>query len=133
MIVLLFVFTFLSFMFSSFTLSYQLSTINRVVIYTPIEIFEKSISLINLDENHTLSFDKNLLRANLKNYYDENLHDVFKNYILDLYYYNQNNGSICTGSKCDAVEVTVRGTYMYSFSYSRSIKYEIHKGAAYGQ
>ena len=133
MIVLLFVFTFLSFMFSSFTLSYRLSTINQVVIYTPIEIFEKSISLVNLDEHHTLSFDKTLLRTNLKNYYDENLHNVFKNYSLDLYYYNQSDGSICTSDKCDAVEVTVSGAYMYSFRYSRSVKYEIHKGAAYGQ
>lgn len=133
MIILLFVFTLTTFLFSSFTISLKLQTINRAIIYMPIEIFETSIQMVNIDETENLYFDKNLLDTNVNRYLEEKLSNVMKDYSYSFYYYNQDDGSICTSGKCNAVEVTVSGHYAYNFSYSRSVNYEIHKGAKYGQ
>lgn len=133
MIILMFVFSLSVFLFSSFTISLKLQTINRAVIYMPLEIFETAIPTTNIDINDGLYFNKSKLANNLDDYFEERLSNVMKDYSYTLYYYNQDDGSICTDSKCDAVEVTVTGHYAYTFIYSRSICYEIHKGAKYGQ
>ena len=133
MIILMFVFSLSVFLFSSFTISLKLQTINRAVIYMPLEIFETAIPNTNIDINDGLYFNKSKLANNLDDYFEERLSNVMKDYSYTLYYYNQDDGSICTDSKCDAVEVTVTGHYAYTFIYSRSICYEIHKGAKYGQ
>lgn len=133
MIILMFVFSLSIFLFSSFTISLKLQTINRAVIYIPKEIFETAIPTVNVDISEDLYFDKAKLLSNLGSYFDEKLSNVMKNYTYTIYYYNQDDGSICTDNKCNAVEVTVSGYYAYTFLYSRTITYEIHKGAKYGQ
>ena len=131
MIMMLFVISLTLFLFSSFTLSYRLQTINRVVINTPISIFESSISLLHYIEEHNLYFDKEALRKNLINYYDENLEKVFKDYEMTLYFYNQESQSICVSDQCDAVKVTISGNIFFQMEINRSVNYEIHKGAKY--
>lgn len=133
MMILMLVFLLTIFLFSSFTISLRLQTINRAIIYMPVEIFETAIVTLNIDIDEGLYFSNSRLTSNLDDYFGEKLSDVMKDYSYSLYYYNQEDGSICTSGKCNAVEVTVTGHYAYSFSYSRTISYEIHKGAKYGQ
>ncbi len=131
MIMMLFVLILTVFLFSSFTLSYRLQTINRVVINTPISIFESSISLVHYIEENNLYFDKEELRNNLEEYYDKNLKKTLKDYSMDLYFYNQVDHSICVTDKCDAVKVTINGSFFFTIEVTRTINYEIHKGAKY--
>lgn len=132
MILLTLVVSLIIFLFSSFTLSYRLQTINRIIVNTPVELFELSIPLVNVDETNVY-FDKNKLESYVLDYYQDNLSNYFKNYDVTFYYYNQVDGSICVNEQCNAVEITVDGIYMFNFHYERSITYEIHKGARYGQ
>ena len=120
------------FLFANFTLTYRLQTINRAIINTPLELFELAIPLVNIDEEN-IYFDKIKLEAGILNYYEETIEDQFKSYDVEFYYYNQSNHSICVSDKCNAVEITVSGNYFLNFTYERSINYEIHKGAKYGQ
>lgn len=120
------------FLFSSFTLTYRLQTINRTIINTPLEIFELSIPVANIDETNVY-FDKAQLENNVLTYYEERLSPYFKSYDVDFYYYNQSNHSICVNDYCNAVEINVSGNYMFNFQYEKTLKYEIHKGAKYGQ
>ena len=120
------------FLFASFTLTYRLQTINRAIINTPVELFELSIPLVNVDENN-LYFDKTKLENKVLSYYSEKFDGLFKSYDVDFYYYNQNDKSICVDDECNAVEITVTGNYFLTFNYEKSISYEIHKGAKYGQ
>lgn len=100
----------------------------------PVEIFETAIPVINLElVDNELHFDKYRLDKNVREYLKNKLTDVMKDYTYSLYYYNQQDESICTSDKCNAVELTVTGHYAFNFVYSRSISYEIHKGAKYGQ
>lgn len=98
----------------------------------PIEIFETAIPITNINEDEWLYFDKAKLNNNLSTYLENKLSNIMSDYSYSLYYYNQNDGSICTSNKCNAVEVTVTGHYSFNFPYSRSISYEIHKGELYG-
>lgn len=131
MIMMFFVITLTIFLFSSFQVSNRLMTINRVVVNTPIQLFETSIITIKYPDEKVLYFNKELLKTNLSKYYDDNLLKVFKNYQMELYYYNQENGSLCLSDQCNAVEVMIKGKYILDMDYLRSIKYEIHKGAKY--
>ncbi len=133
MIILFFVFSLTIFLFSSFTISLRLQTINRAIIYMPIEVFETAIQVVNIDETEGLYFVKSRLQSNLDDYFEETVSRVMNDYSYSLYYYNQEDGSICTSDKCDAVEVTLTGHYIYNFSYTKSVNYEIHRGAKYGQ
>lgn len=99
----------------------------------PVEVFETAIPLVNVDISQGLYFDKTKLNKNVNNYLQSKLTGVMKDYTYSLYYYNQEDESICTSDKCNAVEVTVNGHYAYNFTYTRSVNYEIHKGAKYGQ
>lgn len=132
MILLMLVISLIIFLFSSFTLSYRLQTINRIVINTPVEIFELSIPIVNIDESN-LYFDKKKLETSVLQYYQNNLSDYFKTYDVSFYYYNQSDESICVNDQCNAVEITIDGIYMFNFHYERTINYEIHKGAKYGE
>ena len=132
MIIMFFVFLLTTFLFSSFTISLKLQTINRAIIYMPVELFETAIPVTNINENEWLYFDKAKLNNNLSTYFENKLSNVMSDYTYSLYYYNQADGSICTSNKCNAVEVTVTGHYSFNFLYSRSVSYEIHKGALYG-
>ena len=132
MILLFLVVSLTIFLFASFTLSFRLQTINRAIINTPLEIFELSIPLANVDEEN-LYFDKDRLENSILTYYEDTISHYFKTYDVSFYYYNQSDGSICVSEQCNAVEITVDGIYMFNFHYERSLNYEIHKGAKYGQ
>lgn len=133
MMILFLTFLLTIFLFSSFTISLKLQTINRAFIYMPIEIFETAITTFGVDISQKLYFNKSKLSQNLDDYFSENIYNIMKDYWYTLYFYNQEDGSVCTNSECNAVEITLQGHYAYTFSYSRTITYEIHKGAKYGQ
>ena len=130
MVMLFFVIVFTFFMFASFTVSFRLNTINRVVLNTPKEIFEESIPLLDVNKNE-IYFDKNNLYLNLKEYYDNSLNVALPDYQMSLFYFNLQDGSMCTIEKCRGVEVTISGTYIFSFVYSQTISYQIQEGGAY--
>ena len=120
-------------MFSCFEASFHLSIVNRAVIYTPIQLFESSIEVINREDEDNLYFNKELLINNLESYYHDNIDEYLSSYTVEEYFYNQTDGSLCVNDKCNAVEVTVKGSYSFFFNYARTITYEIHQGDKYGQ
>ena len=120
-------------MFNAFTVSFHLSAVNKAIVNTPKEIFETSIVIVNLVDEDNLYFDKELLNKNLLSYYQRVIKNHLTSYTVNQYFYNQNNGSVCTSENCNAVEVSVVGKYSYYFDYSRTLTYEIRKGAKYGQ
>lgn len=129
MILMLFVILLTTFLFSSFTVSFRLQTINRVVIYTPVEIFENSISLLDVEDDDDMYFNKVQLYNGLKTYYDSNLKKVFKNYKMLIYYFAGENKALCVSERCKGVSVTITGKYLFDFNYLRTIQYQIKEGS----
>lgn len=130
MILIFFSATLIACSYSFFSVVTRLQCVNRIIANTPIDIFEKSIPLI--DDETDLHFDKDKLYYSLNEYYSNNLRKYINSYHLELYYYNQIDQSICTDDNCNAVEVDVSGTSVFSFRFHRTLTYEIHKGAQYG-
>lgn len=117
--------------FQFFTVTTKINVLNRVVVNTPISLFEASIPLVSDEEEISLYFDKPLLEANLSDYYQHNLHRYVKRYTLSYYYYNQEDQSYCVDDLCNAVEVSITANVVFSFSYSRIMFYEI-RSSHYG-
>ena len=131
MSILFFVMALVVFVFSSFMVSFRVQSLDRIIIFTPTELFEKSIDLVPYADSKKLYFNQMKLRNNISNYYEETLEKLLDTYGLRFYYYNPEDDSLCTSGECVAVEIEVFGTYFHNFEYDRKIKYEIKKGAAY--
>jgi len=115
--------------FQLFTITTDLTVINRVVITTPLALFETSIPLVTNEENAPLYFDKRTLEDNLSIYYTDTLDKYTKKISLDFYYYHQEDDSYCIDDKCNAVEVDISATIIFNFLYHRVMFYEIKENA----
>ncbi|HOZ02742.1 MAG TPA: hypothetical protein PKV57_02960 [Bacilli bacterium] len=111
--------------FQLFTITTNLTIINRIVITTPLSLFETSIPLVNNEEDPSLYFDKRTLEDNLSIYYSNALEKYTKKVSLDFYYYHQEDDSYCIDDKCNAVEVDISATITFNFLYHRVMFYEI--------
>lgn len=108
-----------------FTISYQLNGINRLVLSTPLALFETAVVLYNLSTGENPYFDKEILEDNIHSYFDYSLSRYSKDYSVTISYYNQEDYSICLSDKPEATEILVEATLTFSFHYQRSMYYEI--------
>ena len=114
---------FLSFNF--FMMSYQVNGINRLVVATPLSMFETAIVLINIDEDEGPYFDKEILEDNLTSYFDYHLRRYTNQYDVTFYYYNIADHSLNMSNEPRAVEVTVEAELALSKLYQKTMFYEI--------
>lgn len=108
-----------------FTLGFQFTTVNRIFVSTPVELFEKSL---HLDEtsDHILYFDDELLNKNLSNYYYENLKYYVTDFEIEIdYYYNSNE--FCFLDDCTKAKVNFKATLAFNLTYKKSMTYHIER------
>lgn len=115
----------MSFLF--FNLGISTNSINRIIINTPKEIFESSLTLVDIDTNY-LYFNQEKLNKNLNDYYSKGFSKYGKNYELDIYYYDTGADYFCINGKCRYVEVDVTVYMFLTYSTTRSIHYEVRGG-----
>lgn len=114
--------------FQTFFITERLNAINRIVVFTPKELFEASIPLIQeINDEPIIHFDRTLLRNYLSTYYDSTLRPYTISYSFSLFFYNQEDGSYCKGLYCQAVKVNVNCEVTRLTDYQRSISYYIRK------
>ncbi len=111
--------------FQLFMITTNLTAINRIVITTPLALFETAIPLVNNEEEIPLYFDKRTLEDNLSVYYENSLDKYTKKVSLDFYYYHQEDDSYCVDDQCNAVEVNISAIVILNYSYHRVMFYEI--------
>lgn len=131
MLILLVGLAFLILSFSSFTLSYQINGINRVVVSTPITIFESSIMHDLDDYDPVVLFTKSLVKEKLDRYYSIELSKFTDKFSYEMYFYNSWNESMCIYDECDAVEITFSATLLYNYQYHRVLNFEVYS-STYG-
>ena len=110
-----------------FTFTYRINGINRVMFNMPISIFEASIPLVQDTSEPILYFDREYLLNELTSYIDKSIYKYTDRYSLDLYYYDQDDYSICRGDYCNAVEVTLNARITLFDDYSKTMRFYIHK------
>lgn len=127
MIILLVGLAFLILSFSSYALAYQINGINRILLTTPITIFESSIEH-DLDiKNPNVAFSKKILTESLDRYYSLELSKFTDNFSYEIYFFNTKDESMCIKDECEAVEITFDATLIYQYEYHRVQNYEVFK------
>ena len=118
-----FVVVFLSFNF--FMVSYQVNSINRLVVGAPLSLFETAVVLFEIDEEEGPYFDKEVLEDNLTSFFDYHLKRYTNQYALSFYYYNIEDHSLNMSEEPRAVEVTISTELALAKHYQKTMYYEI--------
>lgn len=118
---------FLILSFSSYALAYQINGINRIVVSTPVTIFETSIyHNVNEDEPSVL-MSKKLVTEKLEKFYNYELSKFTDKFEYEIYFYNKEDESMCVEDNCNAVEISFSASLIYNYQYHRTIHYEVFK------
>lgn len=118
---------FLILSFSSYALAYQINGINRIVVSTPVTIFETSIyHNVNEDEPRVL-MSKKLVKEKLEKFYNYELSKFTDKFEYEIYFYNKEDESMCVEDNCNAVEISFSASLIYNYQYHRTIHYEVFK------
>ena len=100
MLILLVGLAFLTLSFSSYALAYQINGINRVVMCTPVSIFETSVFHNIGEDEHEILLSKRLVKSKLEKFYNVN---------------------------CNSVEISSSAFLLYGYHYQRVVHYEVFK------
>lgn len=111
--------------FNFFIISYQINGINRIVLATPLSLYETAINLFEIDEDIGPTFDHEQLEDNITSYFDYHLPRYTSDYTLSFYYYNPEDYSIELSDNLKAVEVLVHANLALSYQYEKTMYYEI--------
>ena len=106
-----------------FSVGFQFTSVNRIFVSTPKEVFERSIR-INEEDEHIVYFDDDSLLKNLNSYYQENISFYVTRFEITTDYYNFND-EFCFLDNCTKVKVNFRASLAFSLTYQKSMFYEI--------
>ena len=123
---------FINYIVLIYTYTFKLSGINRVIITTPLSVFESSIPLIMQDEEIGLYYDQDELKKSYENYLDRELRKYTDSYEVTYYFYNTENGGYCDINNCQGVIINIEAKVMFNMTYKREMKYEITESKYYG-
>ena len=111
--------------FNFFMLSYQINGVNRLVISTPIALFETAINLFDINEEEGPYFIKDILEDNLTSYFNYSIRKYTEEFIIDFYYYDPTTGAMNLNEEIKAVELIVKANLTLNYRYQKTMFYEI--------
>lgn len=111
--------------FNFFIISYQINGVNRIVLSTPLSLYETAINLFDIDEDIGPTFDREILEDNITSYFDYHMPRYTNEYYVSFYYYNLIDHSIELTNNLKAVEVYVEAYLALSYYYENVMYYEI--------
>ena len=106
-----------------FAINFSIQGLDRAIISAPIELFLKGVTI----EGSEVSYNKTDLENTFNSYYQKVLPRYTKQYSVDYYYYNIDDGSMCITSNCEAVEITINCKLIVNYDYSRTMYYELRR------
>ena len=104
-----------------FSLNYSIQGLNRAIVFTPIELMYKSVTMTN----NSPQFNKEDFEAIVLSYYSHIIPRYTNEYDVDFYYYNSVDESMCLIDTCDAVEITIDCKLNITYTYHRVMYYEM--------
>ena len=104
-----------------FSLNYSIQGLNRAIVFTPIELMYKSVSMYG----DSPLFNKEDFEDLVLSYYSHILPRYTKSYEVDFYYYNSIDESMCLTDTCNAVEITIDCKLNITYNYHRIMYYEM--------
>ena len=122
--------SFILFIFSAlfvgmFSIGFQYTSVNRIFVNTPKEVFEMSLKIDESDE-HIFYFSDTHLKDSLTSYYEQNIKHYVNDFSFELTYLNEED-EFCFDDKCKKVKVNFEASLAFSYTYQKSIFYEIRR------
>ena len=96
------------------------SGVNRTFLSMYKGVLESSVAYVD-EKGEPISpyFLKDTLEDYVTNYFEENLTRYVTHYEASIYYFNEEDGSLCTSKYCDAVKISLRCDINYFFHYEK--------------
>ena len=113
--------------FNFFILSYQINGINRIVLGTPLALYETAIVVYDIDEEKGPYFSKEILENNITTYLNYHLSRYAFDYYYNFYYYKIADHSLDMSDEAKAVEVNVSAYLAMNTYYEKTMFYEIRR------
>ena len=111
--------------FNFFMMSYQINGINRLVLNTPLSLYETAINVYEIDQVNGPYFIKNDLEYNITYYYEYHMLKYVDDFDVYFYYYHIEDHSIDMSEEPKAVDVTLSTVVVLNKHYQRTMHYEI--------
>ena len=124
--------TLISSVFFMFSFTYTYVGLNRTITSSPKSVFENSIPLTSSELDTSLYFDEEMVKNSYSKYLEKEVTKYVKEYEVNYYFYNTENGGVCEVKKCQGVEITFSCDILYFSHYKRVIFYEIREGVVHG-
>ena len=103
--------------------------INRAMIHMPIQLIENSVVIEEYeDSNREIYINKEKLETDVTSYIDASIQKFTNDYDLSFVYLNLINHSYCVIDKCRAVKISLSASFMFDYSFHRTMYYEIGGG-----
>ena len=107
--------------YSFFSFSFMVHGLNRLIINAPRTIFECAVVS---DDNGEPYYYQEEIKERYLSYLEDNIYNFVKSYETHFRFYFPTTGGLCD-EKCEGVEVTISSYIAFSYTYSRTMFYEI--------
>lgn len=104
-----------------FSFSFTIHGLDRLLVYAPKSIFEYCVVS---SDGGSVYYSENDIKNKYLSYLDDNVTKYVKEYDATFRFYYTNTGGLCD-EKCDGVEVAFSSYVAFSYTYKRTMFYEI--------
>ena len=111
--------------FSFFFVTTSMNAVNRAVLYIPIELIQKNVNILDVNDESDLYFNKSDLKTDLDKYFQNSLEKYVISYEVTYTFTNQEGSMVCISTKCQGVKISVNANICFDAHYEKSMFYSI--------
>ena len=127
MIITLFALIFMILSFSFFFAATAVNSVNRSLLYLPIELLQTYVNVLNVDEEEDLYFDRTPLTNALESYFESTVKDHVLSYETSYIFTDKDNTMVCIGAsaKCQGLKINMNAEIYFGVHYEKTMFYSI--------
>ena len=127
MIITLFALIFMILSFSFFFASTAVNSVNRSLLYLPIELLQTYVNVLDVDDGEDLYFNRSSLTNALDSYFESTIKDHVLSYDTSYIFTDKDNTMVCIGTnaKCQGIKINVNAEIYFGVHYEKTMFYSI--------
>ena len=127
MIITVFALLFMVISFSFFFASTAVNSVNRSLLYLPVELLQSHVNIISVDDEEDLYFSRGSLTNALDNYFDSTVSGHVLSYESSYIFTDKDNTMVCIGTsaKCQGIKINIDAEIYFGVHYEKTMFYSI--------
>ena len=127
MVIMLFALIFMVLSFSFFFASNAINSVNRSLLYLPIEMLQTYVNVLDVDGEEDLYFNRNSLTTALDRYFESTVEGHVLSYETSYIFTDKDNTMVCIGTnaKCQGIKINVNAEIYFGVHYEKTMFYSI--------